>query len=184
MATTRRLTAAIIGLLITLLLAGCAANTATPSPGPKPPQPTTKPSGGTNPVARLGLGTATSIEVLAFVTQGPGGQPGYVPRRVISDTAAVAQVLGSLNAELKKLPKALCVPEYELRFRLPGGAVKKVMYSCEGASFLRSDDPSWGDSDLQPPAAFDKLMSDLLSSSAPMPPAVAETGSRTGRVRA
>ena len=77
--------------------------------------------------------------------------------------------MSTLNADLKPLPKARCVPEYELRFQLASGVVQKLGYSCGGASFLRGDQPAWRDVDAQPPAAFDQLMSDLLAAPAPKP---------------
>ncbi len=79
------------------------------------------------------------------------------------------QIVAALNADLKPMPKAACIPEYELRLQLAGGVVQKLGYSCQGTSFLRGDQPAWREQDAQPPAAFDRLMSDLLAAPVPKP---------------
>lgn len=87
----------------------------------------------------------------------------------MTDPGTVGQIVAALNADLKPMPKAACIPEYELRLQLAGGVVQKLGYSCQGTSFLRGDQPAWREQDAQPPAAFDRLMSDLLAAPVPKP---------------
>lgn len=174
MVTTRWLIPLTTAFLMATLVAGCAGPASTPTSAAKVAPTPTPGASGVNPVARLGLSGATSIEILALSSQGSGGQPGYSPRLAIFDAATVARVLDTLNTNLAPTDPLLCIPEFELRFHV-GSAIKKLMYSCEGASFLRGADESLSGQDFEPPAAFDSLMHDLLASPAPRPPAVAET---------
>jgi hypothetical protein len=159
-------------VVIATLATACAQPVATVPPATPAARatPTIAAPAGLNPVALGGLAGATRIDVLAFDSAPAGGaQPGYVQRLAITDSNTVQQVLATLNADLKPLPKAACIPEYELSFQLAGGAVQKLGFSCQGASFLRGDQPAWRDQDVQPPAAFDALMRDLLAAPAPKP---------------
>ena len=174
-------------VVLTVLLSGCA-----PAPTPPPLQPasaipttaaaTAAPSAAratptlaapavVNPVALVGLAGATRIDILAFDSApGAGAQPGYVQRLAVTDPATVGRILAALNVDMKSLPKAACIPEYELRFQLPGGAVNKLSYNCHDSSFLRGDQPAWAEYDAEAPAAFDQLMSELLAAPTPIPP--------------
>lgn len=179
-------------VVLTVLLSGCA-----PAPTPPPLQPAsaipttaaatatpTAPSAAratptlaapavVNPVALVGLAGATRIDILAFDSApGAGAQPGYVQRLAVTDPATVGRILAALNVDMKSLPKAACIPEYELRFQLPGGAVKKLSYNCHDSSFLRGDQPAWAEYDAEAPAAFDQLMSELLAAPTPIPPTI------------
>jgi hypothetical protein len=154
-------------------LAACSPSTPTIPPPSSPaarPSPTVAATPGLNPVALAGLTNTVRIDVLEFsAAPGPGGQPDYVQRLALTDPKTVADIVSTLDANLKPLPKARCVPEFELRFQLAGGATQKLGYSCQGASFLRGDQPAWRDVDAQPPAAFDRLMQGLLAAPAPRP---------------
>jgi hypothetical protein len=156
-----------------VLLVACGQSAPALPPPTQPAQrttPTVALALGLNPVALAGLAGTVRIDVLEFsAAPVAGGQPGYVQRLAVTDAKTVAQVVAALNTDMKPLPKAACIPDYELRFQLAGGAMQKLSYGCQGASFLRGDQPAWRDVDTQPPAAFDRLMRELLAAPAAKP---------------
>ena len=115
-----------------------------------------------NPVTGAGLSDTVRVEI-SQLSAGPTGAPVYVQRLAVSDAATIGQMLAALNADLKPLPKAACIPEYELVFRLANGSAQRMAYSCSDASFLRGEQPFFRGQDLQPPPAFDALLRGLLA---------------------
>jgi hypothetical protein len=108
---------------------------------------------------------AAQLQIEQRVT---GPQPRYVPLLAVDDPVVLSNLSTLLDVDLPLGPLADCLPRYRLNFVLTTGAVQVLDYYCDGqASFLHGQQDFWHGQQVQPPAAFDAAMRELLGRQPP-----------------
>ena len=116
--------------------------------------------GEVNIARQTDLVRATQLEILE---RSEGSQTAYVSRSTVTDRATIRKAVAALDRSLRLGPRAACLAQYRLLFRLDDGRAQEFAYFCQdGTSFLRGDQAFWRDAQVAPPPAFDELMKSLL----------------------
>jgi hypothetical protein len=110
------------------------------------------------------LAQASRLEIAELVA---GPELHYVHRLTVTDPSVLSRLNVALGADLPLGPLAECLAQYRLSFVLATGEMQPLDYYCEGGtSFLRGTQAFWSGQQVQPPAEFDAVLSNLL----PIPP--------------
>lgn len=113
-----------------------------------------------NVTRQANLAQATQLEIAELVIE---PQAHYEHRLTVSDPSVLGRLTVALDANLPLGPLAECLAQYRLSFALATGEVQTFDYYCkDGTSFLRGAQAFWSGQQVQPPAAFDAAMSDVL----------------------
>ena len=113
-----------------------------------------------NVARRANLAQATKLDITELVIQ---PQVHYEHRLSVSDPSVLRRLAVALDTNLPLGPLAECLAQYRLSFTLATGEVQVLDYYCEGGtSFLRGAQSFWSRQQVQPPAEFDAVVSNLL----------------------
>jgi hypothetical protein len=125
-----------------------------------------------NVVDEAGLASAVELEI-SQVHISSSSEDGIAEAQVsiehlmnISDAKTLRKLVASLDATLDLVPRTLCVPEYQLRFKLSDGTLYDLSYGCggEGAPVMRGNQRFWHGMDVVAPAEFNALFEEQTNS--------------------
>jgi len=117
-----------------------------------------------NVVKEVGLVDAVALDIYELNLE-TTNEP-YSLLLTISDQQRIAEIVSTLDIEIRSGLRVACIPIYELEFQLADGSTKKLEYSCgdQQANYIRSDQPALEGNDYIPPVAFNNLMEGHIQS--------------------
>lgn len=160
--TTRRLNRLSRLCLLMLLLTGCMANGVIDAETAPVNGAAGGDIGSINLVEVANLAAVTAVDVHKFdETSGA-----YLPSVTIDDPTTLIALIESLDQPLSLEPALFCLAAYELIFHFEDGAPLTFNYGCvaEEGGFLQGGDTPLGDHSIEPPPAFQELLSEQIDS--------------------
>jgi hypothetical protein len=116
-------------------------------------------------VRQANLGSTVEIEILELDLEASAGA---IHRLTISDSEAIAQIVGLLDGDVQLRPvdaSKQCPGRYMLRFHLADGSVQEIGLGCdvENLDSIHGAQPFWQGRDAEPPAQLIALIQSKLA---------------------
>jgi putative hemolysin len=114
-----------------------------------------------NPAQQAGLENTVEIEILELNMD---ASTGYISRLTISDPDTIAQIVATLDADLRLGSRLRCPEWYRLRF-LADGSVEEFGIGCsaDNPTFVRGGQDFWQGYDAELPPQFNRLIQAQLA---------------------